>query len=248
MPLQIRFVLGLLELAAVVVFAVLAVNIALALAHRTPWEEKLEKRRLSLLLIVALVAGAVSIGEDALDGGSGPIDQGILLFLYENIPASWASVFETITFTGSWKVILPLTAIATAGLYTLRRRYEAMLIAASGLSGALMVYLIKTLTARERPALWETETYWGTSFPSGHTLAVSALAFAAVVCIGRIRPAAQPLALWIALLWVALVALSRLVLGVHWPTDVLVAACLGACVPLVISVVHELRHRPGLGV
>jgi hypothetical protein len=37
MPLQIRFVLGLLELAAVVVFAVLAVHIALALAHlRSP--------------------------------------------------------------------------------------------------------------------------------------------------------------------------------------------------------------------
>jgi undecaprenyl-diphosphatase len=41
--------------------------------------------------------------------------------------------------------------------------------------------------------------------------------------------------------WVLLVGFSRLVLGVHWPTDVVVAACIGAAIPLGFS--FSLEHR-----
>jgi len=116
-----------------------------------------------------------------------------------------------------------------------------LLIAASVISGSIVIYVVKVAVGRIRPTLWETELYWGSSFPSGHTLAVAAFAIAVAVCVGRIRPAAYRLTLSIAILWISLVALSRLVLGVHWPTDVLVAACIGAFLPLVISVALELR-------
>ena len=43
-----------------------------------------------------------------------------------------------------------------------------------------------------------------------------------------------------------MVATSRLVLGVHWPSEVLVAMCLGAFIPLLISVANDLHLRnPG---
>ena len=64
---------------------------------------------------------------------------------------------------------------------------------------------------------------------------VTACTTAIVICTGRLRPAARGYALTLALLWVLLVAMSRLVLGVHWPTDVLVAVCIGAFLPLAIS-------------
>ena len=208
--------------------------------HKQPaWSELLEKRRLTIISVLVLAASAVKVSEDVLGGESGPIDKAILLFIHSQVPSTLTGFFEAVTFTGSSKVLLPLAAVAAIALLFARRRFEALLVAASVISGTIVIYVVKVMVGRDRPALWDTEWYWGSSFPSGHTLVVAAFATAAALCVSRIRPAAGKLALSIAMLWVSLVAISRLVLGVHWPTDVLVAACIGAFLPLAMSVVFE---------
>lgn len=99
------------------------------------------------------------------------------------------------------------------------------------------------MVGRARPALWESQWYWGSSFPSGHTLSTAAFSTAAALCVVRIWPRAGNLALALAVLWTGLVAVSRLVLGVHWPSDVLAATCLGAFIALLLSVANDLRLR-----
>jgi undecaprenyl-diphosphatase len=91
--------------------------------------------------------------------------------------------------------------------------------------------------------LWDAQWYWGSSFPSGHTLVVAAFAAANALILGRLCPAAHLSALAVALMWVVLVAFSRLILGVHWPTDVLAAACVGAAIPLGLQFVLDSRSR-----
>lgn len=209
--------------------------------NQPAWSAPLEKRRLSTLLMLVLAASAVKLSEDVLGGESGPIDRIILLFIHSHFPSALTGFFEAVSSTGSSRVLLPLAAVVTIALLWTRRRFEALLVAASVISGVIVIYVVKTVVGRARPALWDTEWYWGSSFPSGHTLAVAAFATAAVLCVTRIRPAARKLALSIAILWISLVAISRLVLGVHWPTDVLVAACIGAFLPLAMNVVLELR-------
>ena len=49
-----------------------------------------------------------------------------------------------------------------------------------------------------------------------------------------------------AAIWVGLVALSRLVLGVHLPTDVLAATSIGATLPLALSVAFDLYYAKSL--
>lgn len=207
------------------------------------WSGPLEKRRLVIVWVLVLAVSAIKVSEDVLGEESGPIDKAILLLIRGLVPITLTGFFEGVTFTGSFKVLFPLTTGATIALLCIRRRFEALLLATSVIGAATVVYVVKTAVARVRPALWETEWYWGSSFPSGHTLVVAAFGIAAALCMGRIWPATREVALSIAILWLCLVAFSRLVLGVHWPTDVLAGACIGASLPLAISVAIELRHR-----
>ncbi len=210
--------------------------------HNQPaWSAPLKKRRLTTLLVLVLAASAVKLSEDVFGGESGPIDQVILIFIHSHVSSTLTGFFEAVSFTGSSRALFPLTALVTIALLYARRRFEALLVAASVISGAIVIYIVKMLVGRVRPALWDTEWYWGSSFPSGHTLVVAAFATAVALCVSRIRPALGKLALLIAILWIFLVAISRLALGVHWPTDVLVAACIGAFLPLAMSVALELR-------
>lgn len=99
-------------------------------------------------------------------------------------------------------------------------------MAVVGLLGALSYRLIKTGVVRERPFVTHTVIQLGArpldrhSFPSGHTL--HAVAFTLVVT-GH-----YPVLGLLLIPFSLLVALSRMVLGLHYPSDVLMGAMLGA--------------------
>jgi undecaprenyl-diphosphatase len=206
------------------------------------WIARVKKHRLAILLILALAVCAIKVIEDVLGGESGIVDEAILRFVHKHVASDLNGLFEAITFTGSAAFLFPLTTVAAITLLLAKRHFDALLLTASVISGAIAVYAIKMTVGRIRPALWEAEWNWGSSFPSGHTLVVAAFATAAVLCASRIWPAGRKAVLLVAISWTCLVALSRLVLGAHWPTDVLVAACVGAILPLVMSVALEVRR------
>jgi len=212
-------------------------------SEQPTWLEPLQRRRLTTLTVLVLAVCAAKLSEDVLGRESGPIDSAILLFIHGHTPDALTGFFRAVTFTASSMALFPLTAVVTIALLWARRRAEALLVAASVIGSAPVVYVVKMTVGRERPALWDTESYWGSSFPSGHTLVVAAFATAAALCVGRIKPDARKPAVAVAIAWISLVAISRLVLGVHWPTDVLVAACVGVFLALVISVGIDL-HKP----
>jgi undecaprenyl-diphosphatase len=90
----------------------------------------------------------------------------------------------------------------------------------------LAVYkLLKNRLVRERPYVWHPEIGCGAppldrfSFPSGHTLHA--------VCFSTIALASLPELAWLLLPFTVLVAASRVVLGLHYPTDVLAGAAIG---------------------
>src|SRR5690349_10006629 len=188
--------------------------------------EAVARHRLSIALILGAVIVGIDVSEDALTGDSGPVDKAILLFLHHRVPAAFTPFFEAVTLTGSLECLITLLAIAVLIFLLLKKWFETLLLAGSGIWGALMIYILKTVTGRERPALWETRWYWGTSFPSGHTLETACFATALTLCLSRVWPHKARWIRTLALAWVILVGFSRMALGVHWPTDVLAAACI----------------------
>jgi undecaprenyl-diphosphatase len=203
---------------------------------RPGWSPRLAGRRLAVLGLLTLAMGAVKVFEDVVAHESGPVDTAILWFIHEKVPAAWHGFFTAVTLSGSAGFLLPASAIAVAVLLITRRRFEALLLGSSMLAGTLLIFVLKTLVGRVRPALWSTDRYWGSSFPSGHALGTAVFATAFALCIARLCPRATSTAMAAAMLWAGLVAISRLVLGVHWPSDVLAALCMGVFIPLAFSV------------
>ncbi len=245
MNLFFEFVSDVAKLGLFVACAYVALN-AWSRRRRPQWTEPLTKRRFAVLGILTLAVSAIKVIEDVVAKESGGVDEAVLWFVRVHVPAALGGFFNAVTLSGSAGVLLPIAFLAIVVLLVSRRGFEALLIAVSAATAPLLVYALKSVVGRARPVLWETQWYWGSSFPSGHTLSTAAFSTAAALCVARIRPRFGNLAMSIALLWTGLVALSRLVLGVHWPSDVLAAMCLGAFIPLSISVAFDMhRSQPG---
>lgn len=99
---------------------------------------------------------------------------------------------------------------------------------AVGLVGVALYKVLKRHTLRPRPYQVRTDIRLGAdpldqfSFPSGHTLHAVAFTIVAVAHFPALAPLLVPFAI--------LVALSRVVLGLHYPSDVVAGAALGACI------------------
>lgn len=236
-----KAIADLAQLALFIVGAYLVLGVYVR-RRRPRWTERLAKRRVATIGLLTLVVSGIKVTEDVLAKESGPVDEAVLWFVRGAVPAAWTGFFEAITLTGSAMVLVPLALVAALLLWGVRRRSEALLLAASALAAPALVYLIKAAVGRMRPALWETRWYWGSSFPSGHTLSTAAIATASALCVARLWPRWGAAAMWIAIAWTGLVALSRLVLGVHWPSDVLAAICVGACIPLALGLGLDLAR------
>ena len=129
---------------------------------------------------------------------------------------------------GGWIAILVVPGIVAVGLLLARRWRSAVFALAAFAASAVLVQLLKELFGRARPEDMLVISDYG-SYPSGHT--ANAATIAVVLCV--LFPRVWMYAL--GALWVLTMALSRTVLSVHWLTDTVGGALVGASAALLIA-------------
>jgi len=114
----------------------------------------------------------------------------------------------------------------------------AIRMAVTGIAGVVLYKYLKSRLVRERPYISLAGIVAGTppldrySFPSGHTLHAVSLTILA--------SAGFPELAWLLAPFAALVAASRVILGLHYPTDVAAGALIGAGLALTAQVLFPL--------
>lgn len=228
-----ELVADLAKLGLIIAFAYLVLHLY-SRRSGAAWTAAIMQRRVAVLLAIAFAATGIKVFEDVLGRESGPFDDALLDLVRAHIPGARSGFFAAVTLTGSFQFLFPVAALTALLLVIAKRQLDAMLVALSPIVASILVGSIKMMVGRGRP-IQGAEAYLDSSFPSGHTVAVAAFATAAALVSIGIWPKSQGVVSSIAVAWILLVALSRLVLGVHWPTDVLAAACFGAVIPLLLS-------------
>ncbi|MEO5679577.1 MAG: phosphatase PAP2 family protein, partial [Acidimicrobiales bacterium] len=189
----------------------------------------------------------LGLGAAALGVVAGGVALGVLFLLVRSrtgfnqmdlAPARWAArhatststaVLRVVTYLGSTVFVVPL--VVAVGVVELRRlpnrSLPAFLLLVEG-GQLLLVNLIKAAVDRARPDIHPLASFTAPSFPSGHTATAAATYAALALLLGRRRrPAVRVALAAAAAALTALVAATRVLLGVHWMTDVLAGASLG---------------------
>jgi undecaprenyl-diphosphatase len=202
----------------------------------------LGQRELGLLLsLAAIVAGAwlfIAIADEVVEGGTRQIDSAILLAMRHSQPPHEPiggplieEAARDITALGGNTVLCLLTLVTCGYLVLDGKGHMAAFVLLAVLTGLLAGNVLKAIFDRPRPDLVPHAVYTvSTSFPSGHSMmsAVTYLTLGALLSRAESRKRLKAYFLIVAAFISGAVGVTRVYLGVHWPTDVLAGWTAGA--------------------
>lgn len=180
----------------------------------------------STALMCATLLTALLIGWPQLAA----LDQGLMALVQEQRNSSLDTAVLLITGLGNFHTQVAAGVLLTVLLLLCRRYSAGLFVGSCMLLTGLANGGLKLLLARARPdvLLQPLETF---SLPSGHSSAAFACFLALGVLAGRGQPPRMRLTwMLLAALPALAIALSRVYLGVHWPTDILAGGLLAGAV------------------
>ncbi len=207
-----------------------------------PFYSLLSHWLLSLILVFGAAFTFLELAEDVWlnEGFSWDVP---LMRDVHRLSTPWLdTVMKSITFTAS-SVVIVLAAGLTLWLWRWQKRRLDALASIVTLSGSVAITtILKLVFARPRPAVFPPlAVEHSYSFPSGHTS--TAVAFYGLLAVLLWRAHHRGLGL-LSGLWVLAVALSRVYLGVHYPSDVLGSLTLGVLWVFAVMVVYDrYQHK-----
>ncbi|MEO6170641.1 MAG: phosphatase PAP2 family protein [Lysobacter sp.] len=200
-----------------------------------------------LLVFVALLLplwGFARLVGDLHAGAVIAFDEPLLRWLHSLASPGRDRFFSVVTDLGYLYGVVPVDIALIAVLFARRRLHAATFATIALVGSALLNVLAKATFTRARPSLWESiapEMTW--SFPSGHAMGSATLAAVVIALTWYTRwrwPAVIAM-----LAFVITIGVSRVYLGVHYPSDILAGwAVASAWTVASFIAVYRFQPRP----
>ena len=172
--------------------------------------------------------------------GAGAVDRDILYALYTRDEPLLQQAALGITQLGNWWTVVGVTLAGAMFLFWRGKRWDALTLLIATFTGRGLVILQKDYFARLRPEenLRLVEVSYQ-SFPSGHA-ANSTIAYVGLALLLFVDPERRRVAVIAAMILALMIGISRPMLGVHWPSDVVAGWAFGL---LWLALVFAIMER-----
>lgn len=191
---------------------------------------------LGAFLVVGVVVAAIAtwafgeFAETVMAGQTQAFDDSVLRWMGAHHTSAFDSAMLEITSLGTGIVVMMIVGVAALFLALTRHRYSAALLLAATGGGGLLNLVLKHYFERPRPHIFT----WGThvvssSFPSGHAMSAAVVYSTVAYLAARLqtRTWERALTLLSAVLVIIAISISRVYLGVHYPSDVAAGVIIG---------------------
>jgi len=179
---------------------------------------------LTTMSILFLIIGILVRGND-----EGILFDLVLLeYIHSNINPLVLRIMKFISFIGSAYFIIPVMTIVIAYNYKRKKHYESSLLLLSTAGSWIFNFLLKQIFHRTRPLDYFLVDQGGFSYPSGHTMVATSFYFTIAYLLTRnMKEKDKRVFYLVATIAILLMGISRIYLGVHWPTDILGGLLMG---------------------
>ena len=206
------------------------------------------KHYIALGVLAALLTGFGIVADEVSEGETLKFDNAILMALRvpgdpaSPIGPSWLpEAARDVTALGSFSVLTILVVGVAVFLTLVGNRRTALFLSVSVLGGTIVSTVLKMLFDRPRPDLTGVAKVFTASFPSGHAT-ISAVVYLTLGAILAEIAATRRLTIFFffaAAFLTIIVGLSRIYLGVHFPTDVVAGWSIGSAWALLCLLVFS---------
>lgn len=208
-----------------------------------------------LAVFVIGIWAFLGIADEVMEGDTHALDEAILLSMrVAGDPANPAGpawleeAARDITALGSTSILALVTVTTILFLLMMNKNGAALLVLVAVLGGSLLTNLLKLGFDRPRPDLVAhlMDTFTA-SFPSGHASGAAATYLTIGALLARVQPRRR-IKMFLLLVAVAitlLVGVTRVYLGVHWPSDVAAGWAVGAAWAALVWLVAMWLQRRG---
>lgn len=198
-----------------------------------------------MLTAIAALFFFAWLTDEMLEGDVESFDYTVRAFVHQFAFPALTGVMQFVSFLGSTLFLVTLGIAAVITFHLLKRRRATVIYAITTIGSAILLVTLKIAFKRNRPEpFFDTILPASYSFPSGHSLASFCFygALAAIITV-RVEKLWLKIIVWTAAaVLIALIGISRIYLGVHYPSDVLAGFIIGLIWVITIAVGDKLIH------